>query len=278
MLLLIFEKALSSDYSKSIRSKRRHSRKLAMDLEMKHDESFCNILLKYLGNLIEISPNIFKFVAVAGFIAVVSYMFYSIHEQRFKKLTLETKHNVIGMQDIKNYNRAFIRHRSIISHKEMLRNLEYAAEKCYDKFYALKCIDIIVYCPQLLNVQSPLNGVTPFHRICFHGGAHLVAFALAKGADPFITTITGENALCMAVYYFLNNPKEYDFSFLNTLKTSGCPFGLRNKWYNVLLKMAHHNNNIKLMQWLILHKNVSPHKISRCLSMPPILKNYKIYF
>lgn len=41
------------------------------------------------------------------------------------------------------------------------------------------------------------------------------------GADPFLTTVIGENALCMAIYYFLNNPMDTDFSCLEMLAETG---------------------------------------------------------
>ncbi|XP_006618977.1 uncharacterized protein LOC102672580 [Apis dorsata] len=152
----------------------------------------------------------------------------------------------------------------------MLNTLEYAADNCCKTFYALKCIDIIVHCPQLINVKCSSSGLTPFHRICLQGHKCLIAFMLAKGADPFLTTIKGENALCMAIYYILNNPTETDFSCLEMLAETGCGFGSKDKWYNNLLKMAFNNNHIQLVQWLILHYNVSSYKLLRCLSTPPM--------
>ncbi|XP_076621639.1 uncharacterized protein LOC143342043 [Colletes latitarsis] len=244
-----------------------------MSLEIRHNVSFCDILLQYFVKLTEVIPNIFKLIAATGFIVVISYMYY-VHAHRCKILARESKQNLIGLQEIRNYNRSFIRDRSIISHKEMLNNLEYAADKCWDKFYALQCIDIVVYCPQLLNIKSPFTGLTPFHRICFQGHTCLIAFMLAKGADPFITTVKGENALCMAIYYFLNNPMQDDFSCLKILKSTGCNFGFKDQWYNILLQKAFTNNHIKLIQWLILHHEDPLHKTSRSTSIPPILKDY----
>ncbi|XP_076279964.1 uncharacterized protein LOC143208904 isoform X2 [Lasioglossum baleicum] len=171
--------------------------------------------------------------------------------------------------DIKNYNRSVVRQRSIISHKYMFRKLDHAANQCYDKVYALKCIDITVYCPQLLNVKCPITGITPFHRICYNGHTCLITFMLGKGADPSIATVTGENALCMAVYYFLNNPLQDDFSCLELLHETGCRFGAKNKWYTSLLKMAVTNKNTKLFQWLILHQKAPLYNISRSYSTPP---------
>ncbi|KZC12118.1 hypothetical protein WN55_03199, partial [Dufourea novaeangliae] len=194
---------------------------------------------------------------------------------RNKRFMRETKHNSIGIQEIRNYNRSFIRNQSIISHKEMFHRLEYAADNCYDKTYALTCIDIIVYCPQLINVKSSLHGLTPFHRVCLHGHTCLITFMLGKGADASITAVTGENALCLAVHYFLNNPTKDDFSCLEILQNTGCGFGIKNRCYNVLLRMAVTNNHIKLMQWLILHKETPLNKIFRCSSMPPITYGYK---
>ena len=95
------------------------------------------------------------------------------------------------------------------------------------------------------------------------------------GADPFLTTITGENALCMAVYHFINDPTKNDFSCLEILLQTGCKFGLKNKWYDILLKMAFNSNHIKLAQWLIRHHKTSSNKTFRCSSTPPVTKHYK---
>ncbi|XP_017755008.1 PREDICTED: uncharacterized protein LOC108547133 [Eufriesea mexicana] len=152
----------------------------------------------------------------------------------------------------------------------MLNTLEYAADKCYETFYALKCIDITVHCPQLINIKSPPYGLTPFHRVCFQGHKCLITFMLAKGADPFITTITGENALCMITYYILNNPAENDFSCLQMLADTGCKFGFKDKWYNSILKMAFTRNHTKLVQWLLLYYKNITHNPLRCSSTPPM--------
>ncbi|KOC60159.1 hypothetical protein WH47_08149, partial [Habropoda laboriosa] len=91
------------------------------------------------------------------------------------------------------------------------------------------------------------------------------------GADPFLTTITGENALCMAIYYFLGNPTENDFSCLDMLVKTGCGFGFEDKWYNILLEMTFSSNHTRLVHWLILHCKLPSYKILRCSSTPPIL-------
>ncbi|KAK9308674.1 hypothetical protein QLX08_001406 [Tetragonisca angustula] len=240
-----------------------------MSLVLKHHESFYDTLLGYFTASSEIL-NIFKFITAAGFVVVFSYIFYYIHDYRYKRIANEPKCNLLELQKFKNYNRLIARHHSIISHKEMIKALEYATDRCYEKFYALKCIDIIVNCPQLVNVKSLPYGLTPFHRVCFQGHKCLIVFMLAKGADPFLTTLIGENALCMAIYYFLNNPMDTDFSCLDMLAETGCGFGFKNKYYNNLLEIAFNKNHIKLVQWLILHYKVSSHKSLRCLSTPPI--------
>ncbi|XP_033352721.1 uncharacterized protein LOC117235100 isoform X1 [Bombus vosnesenskii] len=240
-----------------------------MSLILKYNESFYDILLKYFTTLSEIT-NIFKFIATTGFIVVVSFILNYIHDYRSKRITNESKYDLLELQKFNTYNRVIARHQSIISHKEMLNALEYATDKCYDKFYALKCIDIIVNCPQLVNVKSLPYGLTPFHRVCFQGHKCLIAFMLAKGADPSLVTTIGENALCMAIYYFLNNPVDDDFSCLEMIAKTGCGFGFEDKWYNSLLEMAFNNNHIKLVQWLILHHKLSSRKSLRCFSTPPI--------
>ncbi|XP_003702134.2 uncharacterized protein LOC100882949 [Megachile rotundata] len=247
-----------------------------MSLVIKYNKSFYDILWTYIVELGETTSSIFKFIAVVVVTGVISYTLYRFHEYHYKKFISASKQNFTQSQVIKNYNRSFARCQSIISHKEMLNALEYAANKCSEKVYALKCIDVVVCCPQLLNIRSPLNGLTPFHRICFQGHTYLIAFMLAKGADPFATTNRGENALCMAVYHLLNNPTKNDFSCLEMLLQTGCEFGLNNEWYSTLLKMAFNNNHTKLAQWLIEHHSTSSYKILRCSSSPPITNNYKL--
>ncbi|XP_053971675.1 uncharacterized protein LOC128872722 isoform X1 [Hylaeus volcanicus] len=268
-----------------------------MSLITKYIESFYDILLQHSMILIEAIPRLFKPTVVAGFVAVVSYTFYRIRACWYKKFMHISKQNSMELQEIRNYKRSSIRHRSIISHKEMLNNLEYAADNCFEKLYALKCIDIVVYCPHLLNVKSPVNDLTPFHRICLQGHTCLITFMLAKGGDPFITTAIGENALCMAVYYCLNYPMQNDFSCLeilhntgwvisnvqlciyssdivSTLNTkmfiffTGCKFGFEDKWFDILLEMAFSSNHTKLMQWMILHHKDPLNNISRSTSTP----------
>ncbi|XP_076658136.1 uncharacterized protein LOC143362132 isoform X2 [Halictus rubicundus] len=198
-----------------------------MSLVLKYDESFYDVLRQYFVQLIDTMPSILKVITLAGgVIAVTSYAFYRAHvvAHRYRRITRKTTHDSKDFQEIQNHNRSIVRQRSIISHKDMFRKLEYSANKCYDKVYALKCIDIVVYCPQLLNVKSPINGITPFHRVCYHGHTCLITFMLGKGADPSIATIAGENALCMAVYYFLNNPLQSDFSCLEILHETGLLF------------------------------------------------------
>ncbi|XP_076225592.1 uncharacterized protein LOC116433091 isoform X2 [Nomia melanderi] len=249
-----------------------------MSLVLRYNESFYDIIWQCFIKLLEVMPSVLKFITATGTVAVTSYAFYRVYARPFKKFKHDVKHNkTIGLEEIRNYNRSVIRQRSIISHKELFHKLEYAADNCYDKVCALKCIDISVYCPQLLNVKSSVNGLTPFHRVCYNGHACLITFMLGKGADPFITTVAGENALCMAVHYYLNNPSNNDFSCLTMLQETGCKFGIKNKWYKILLKMAVHKNHTKLIQWLILNQEAPLRKISRCCSSPPIINNYKLH-
>ncbi|CAK9803719.1 hypothetical protein ANTPLA_LOCUS3791 [Anthophora plagiata] len=281
LLLLFLDQEIERDFIKKkecirnaseVRSNSKGTR--TMGHALKYIEPFYDILFKYFGELIGITSNILKLIALVGFIVVISYTLYRVYEHSCK-VTNKSKCNLFELQNMKNYSRLFIRQQSIISHKEMLNTLEYAADKCYETFYALKCIDIVVHCPQLLNIKSPPNGLTPFHRICFQGKKSLITFMLAKGADPFLTTTTGENALCMAIYYFLDNPTENDFSCLDILVKTGCGFGFKDKWYNILLEMTFNSNHTRLVQWLILHYKHPSYKLLRCSSTPPILRNYK---
>nr|XP_033328727.1 uncharacterized protein LOC117221680 [Megalopta genalis] len=241
-----------------------------MSLISKYNESFHDMLQQYFVQLIEAMPSIVKVITLTGgVIAVTSYALHCTHARRHKRFAArKTTDNSKTSQEIKNYERSIIRERSVIRHNAMIRKLEYSADRCYDKVHALKCIDIVIYCPQLLNVKSPINGITPFHRVCYHGHTCLITFMLGKGADPLITTIAGENALCVAIYYYLNNPLKDDFSCLEILYETGCRFGVKNSWYDIFLKMAVTKNHTKLMQWLILHQQVPPCEISRSYSTP----------
>ncbi|CAL7935223.1 unnamed protein product [Xylocopa violacea] len=276
-----------------------------MSLILKHNESPYESLLKYFAVLSRESLNVFEFIAATALIIVVSYILYLIHDYYRKRFRNELKYNLLELQKFKHYNRLLIRHKSIISHKEMLKALEYAADNCYKTTYALKCIDIVAHCPQLVNAKSPPCGLTPFHRVCYRGHKALIIFMLAKGADPSLTTINGDNALCLAIYYFLNKPMEHDFSCLDILARTvssrkmktwnltffhlpfidtsckvnnailcfyvGCGIGSEDKWYNYILEMALVRNHTKLLQWLILHHTVSTqffYKTMRCSSVP----------
>lgn len=56
------------------------------------------------------------------------FLKFLISERRHTKFASESKENFEKLQVIKNFNRSFTRCQSIISHKEMLNALEYAAD------------------------------------------------------------------------------------------------------------------------------------------------------
>ena len=51
-----------------------------------------------------------------------------IADYRYKRIANEPKCNLLELQKFKNYNRLIARHHSIISHKEMIKALEYATD------------------------------------------------------------------------------------------------------------------------------------------------------
>ncbi|KAK2579843.1 hypothetical protein KPH14_007528 [Odynerus spinipes] len=143
-----------------------------------------------------------------------------------------------------------------ITHKEILLKLHDATDKCYMTVYALKCIQLVNYCPHLINIPHGLDGYTPFHRVCFHGNTCLIEYMLAKGANPFLTTYTGENAICIALYYFLKNPSNTDFTCLNILCEAGCHLDTPNVQYDIFIKAALNTNNKLLAEWILLHSKI----------------------
>ncbi|XP_015188460.1 PREDICTED: uncharacterized protein LOC107072777 [Polistes dominula] len=151
-----------------------------------------------------------------------------------------------------------------MSHKKILLQLHEAADKCYMKAYALRCIYLISYCPHLINIPHGPKGYTPFHKVCFHGNTCLIEYMLAKGANPFLTTYTGENAICMALHFFLNNPNNNDFTCLNILCEIGCYLDMSNIHYDIFMNAALNNHNKLLAKWILLNSRTM--KISRSYS------------
>ncbi|XP_026673284.1 uncharacterized protein LOC108629598 [Ceratina calcarata] len=235
-----------------------------MSLITTHSNSLFDVLLNCIQTIGRTVSNIIELLAPVGFIAAISYAFHRVHEYRCKRLAnVELINTLRHERDSSFETFKRIREYSIISHKAMLCDLIRAAKKSYQTSYALKCIDIIVRCPQLINVKDFQQGFTPFHYICFYGHNSLIAFMLAKGADVSITTERGNTALCMAIYHFLDKPEDNDFSRLDMLKQAGSEFGLENEMYDAILQLAFESNHTKLIEWLI---STSPYKISRSVS------------
>ncbi|KAL2746671.1 hypothetical protein V1477_005041 [Vespula maculifrons] len=165
-------------------------------------------------------------------------------------------------------NQCILKQKSVetMSHKEILLKLYEAADKCYMKVYALRCIRLTNYCPYLINIPHGPDGYTPFHKVCFHGNTCLIEYMLAKGANPFLTTYTGENAICMALYFFLNHPNNNDFTCLDILCETGCHLDISNIHYDIFLKAALNNHNKLLTEWILVHNKINT--LSRSYSEP----------
>ncbi|XP_011308872.1 uncharacterized protein [Fopius arisanus] len=141
--------------------------------------------------------------------------------------------------------------RIMIEYRRSARELHTAAERCYQKKYMMKCIDIVSKYPPLVNVKCPISGLTPFHQVCFHRNSCLVSFMLGHGADPSITTDHKENALCLSIRSHLQNPYTTDFSCLKLLQGAGCFLDRRDKLYLLFLQSAVLTANKPLVLWIL---------------------------
>ncbi|XP_012272847.1 uncharacterized protein LOC105695655 [Orussus abietinus] len=159
----------------------------------------------------------------------------------------------------------------ILNHKKLLNDLQIASDRCHKTQYALKCIELVTYCPYLVNARCALNGLTPFQRVCYNGHTCLVEYMLAKGANPFQKTRAGEDALCVALHYYINNPRVKDLSCLDLLYQAGCRLDCNDKWFNVFLKKAMKTCNGHLIEWLLDHTQSKRLNNLRSSSLPPML-------
>ncbi|XP_008559532.1 uncharacterized protein LOC103579783 [Microplitis demolitor] len=137
----------------------------------------------------------------------------------------------------------------MLNHIKSLRALHIATERCYLRRNAKQCVEIVTYCPHLVNVKLGPGGLTPFHRICNHGHATLMSFMLSKGADPWLTTDSGENALCLAINWCIKHPTG-SLDCLYMLQRHGCSLDNTNKWFRIYLRAAMLTDHKKLVNWL----------------------------
>ncbi|XP_028981896.1 uncharacterized protein LOC107037496 [Diachasma alloeum] len=149
------------------------------------------------------------------------------------------------------------KNRIMVDYRRSARELHTAAARCYQKEYMVQCIDIVSKYPSLVNVRCPISGLTPFHRVCCHRNSCLISFMLGHGADCSITTSSKENALCLLIRSYLQNPSTTDFSSLKILQGAGCFLDRSDKWYSLFLESAILTANKPLALW-ILEQSPSP--------------------
>ncbi|XP_034951541.1 uncharacterized protein [Chelonus insularis] len=157
----------------------------------------------------------------------------------------------------------------MMNHLKYLRELHAAAERCYIKKNAFKCIEIITYCPYLINTRHGIDGKTAFHRVCSHRHVYLMSFMLSKGADPWLKTSSNETALCIIIHASLKNPNESSSTkvCLELLQKYGCYIDFTNDWYQEYLKAAMITNNTTLVKWMF-NKAPTYSNLTRCTSLP----------
>ncbi|XP_058800259.1 uncharacterized protein LOC131669420 [Phymastichus coffea] len=161
------------------------------------------------------------------------------------------------------------------NYHKILHEFHNACSNCSNVFSSMKCIQFASNYPELINVKIFSDGVTPFHRVCFRGNVPVIEFMLAKGADIEIKTAVGENALCMALYYYLYS-EEKDMICLNILYKNGCQFAYDDEWYDIFLNLAIKNNNKSLTEWLLTHSKSPKNKNNNTrASSVPICKYWK---
>ncbi|XP_012256947.2 uncharacterized protein LOC105686575 [Athalia rosae] len=164
----------------------------------------------------------------------------------------------------------------VLNYKQLLLQLHYVTSKCYDSCYASKCIRLVRDCPYLINVALEPGGLTPFQRVCYHSHTCLVEYMLAKGANPWLTTQAGENALCLAVYYHIKHPSNNDLSCLDVLFQSGCTLDPKSRCFEIILKRATKVCHKRLTEWILVHTNTHPSD-QRSISVPPAFRYLKGY-
>ncbi|XP_046623303.1 uncharacterized protein LOC124306516 isoform X1 [Neodiprion virginianus] len=163
-----------------------------------------------------------------------------------------------------------------INYKKLLAQLHHTASRCYDTCYASKCIRLVRDCPYLVNVSLEPSGLTPFQLVCYNGHTCLVEYMLAKGANPWLATQSGENALCLAVYHYLKHPESKDLSCLDVLFNSGCTLDPNSRCFKVILKMATQGCHKRLTEWILVHTKAATYDY-RSMSVPLVLENIQVY-
>ncbi|KAI4501904.1 hypothetical protein M0802_003239 [Mischocyttarus mexicanus] len=204
-------------------------------------------------------------IAAVLLIIIISFYMYKCIKRKYNTMKLVVTSSKKS-ENKNSFNQCKMNQTIVnsMNHRKILIQLYEAADKCYMKIYALRCIHLISYCPYLINIPHGPNGYTPFHKVCFHGNTCLIEYMLAKGANPFLTTYTGENAICMALHFFLNNPRNNDFTCLNILCEKGCCLDISDVHYDIFMNAALNNHNNLLAKWILYNSRTT--KISRSYS------------
>ncbi|XP_033224977.1 uncharacterized protein LOC117177951 [Belonocnema kinseyi] len=156
----------------------------------------------------------------------------------------------------------FVTDQIIEDNQKALEELHQATNKCYNTREALKCVELSIYCPHLINMCLPNSkGVTPFHRVCYRGNYFLIDFMIDKGANLSQKTDSGENAFHMVIDYYIRNSTQRNFNCLELLYKKGCFLKKNSEWYNKFVSVAKKAKREDLVQWLASHS--TPEKKSQ---------------
>ncbi|KAH0561574.1 uncharacterized protein LOC123265646 [Cotesia glomerata] len=166
-----------------------------------------------------------------------------------RKESKKVEQKNLSSEEIQVIKDGMIKGNVTLNHIKKLRALHVATERCYLKKNAKQCIEILTYCPHLVNVKQGPEGLTPFHRICNHGHSVLMSFMLSKGADPFLTTNSGENALCLAISWCIKHPTG-GLACVEILQQHGCRLDNTNKWFRIYLHAASLAGHKNLVRWM----------------------------
>ncbi|XP_011494594.1 PREDICTED: uncharacterized protein LOC105359653 [Ceratosolen solmsi marchali] len=203
-------------------------------------------------------------LAVLTIISAASYMFYRIKDNNIRNIsksegiTRKRELQKCSLYSSKSEN---------FNYNKILNELHNLCNNCTNIFNSLKCIELISNYPQLINVKLS-DGLTPFHRVCFHGNDALIEYMLEKGADPELKTVAGENGLCMVLYYYIYAKAE-NLNCLETLYAKGCHLTFGDEWYKIFLNLSVRANNTNLTKWLLTHsKSPKGKHFNRASSAP----------
>ncbi|KAJ8679559.1 hypothetical protein QAD02_015346 [Eretmocerus hayati] len=251
---------------------------MAKDIEISTNTStIYDILTSFArGSLllfVEIDKETFG-TAICAIIIIIGASFYVYY--RSKGLSNNCKKFVDSTDEFRNdkktdkYNANFVlRSDSLLNYHMMLKELHDACDNCSNIFNAMKCVQLASNHPEFINARLHSDGVTPFHKVCFRGNHTLIEFMLAKGADPELKTIAGENALCMTLYHYVYTEAK-DFSCLDLFSKRGYYLDRDDEWYAIILKLSVSNGNKELTNWLFNNsksKNIN-YSRTRASSVP----------